>query len=611
MVVKDETTDESNKITHNIDKFNLIKFDLNSKIVHNTKPSNLNKLVSYSESLLLNDLLKRKNKNSSNLANEPSLSQQPSQKFTSLSNSRNSTSSLKDEYLISNIGCNKNRITSSISINTLNDKSEEDEEEYEEEIVSSSFSTSSESTHHSPKSNTKKRSVLKVSLSTSSSENSSSKNDSTNSSDKINDTKQLSLSSCISTSSFEPSSPSISSTNNTNILINNNKNENFSTSQEEFDINIDKINRKKIDNYDEDCQDVSKQNNRFSDITVITKQFDDQIIIIEDEEDDETRRETITTDQVNKSLKEFQSKNKLAENNMKTSASESQITLTSIVSNGENSNKLNLANQGANSHNLACEVASLSSLTSTYSQFDFSNLNSTANNNSLNRGQNLPTSISCNQISSTNDQKSTTTTSSSITSFFFSNSIFGNKKQKEIASSDKTNVELKSTTPVSDIQKSISNTNQATPTKRFDLASKLFGLKPTSLTGNFSLNKSTQNASKSSFKFTEKLSTDSNKNLNDTENKTCESSSSSSSSDNGANNISNNIRTNHSYNNLVASDFQLPSSVLIFENRPSNLPAKSQQEALKHKQEYEKMIEIAKKKGWFYFMLIPTCLFYF
>ena len=28
----------------------------------------------------------------------------------------------------------------------------------------------------------------------------------------------------------------------------------------------------------------------------------------------------------------------------------------------------------------------------------------------------------------------------------------------------------------------------------------------------------------------------------------------------------------------------------------SNLPAKSQQEALKHRQEYEKMVEIAKKK---------------
>jgi len=40
----------------------------------------------------------------------------------------------------------------------------------------------------------------------------------------------------------------------------------------------------------------------------------------------------------------------------------------------------------------------------------------------------------------------------------------------------------------------------------------------------------------------------------------------------------------------------VPSSVLILENRPSNLPAKSHEEAEKHKHEYEKMIEQAKKK---------------
>jgi hypothetical protein len=37
---------------------------------------------------------------------------------------------------------------------------------------------------------------------------------------------------------------------------------------------------------------------------------------------------------------------------------------------------------------------------------------------------------------------------------------------------------------------------------------------------------------------------------------------------------------------------------LVFYNL-SNLPAKSAEEALKHKQEYEKMIEAAKKKGIF------------
>jgi hypothetical protein len=45
-----------------------------------------------------------------------------------------------------------------------------------------------------------------------------------------------------------------------------------------------------------------------------------------------------------------------------------------------------------------------------------------------------------------------------------------------------------------------------------------------------------------------------------------------------------------------AADLHVPNSVLIFENRPSNLPAKSAQEELKHRHEYEKMIEAAKRK---------------
>lgn len=46
-----------------------------------------------------------------------------------------------------------------------------------------------------------------------------------------------------------------------------------------------------------------------------------------------------------------------------------------------------------------------------------------------------------------------------------------------------------------------------------------------------------------------------------------------------------------------SSDYAMPSTVLILENRPSNLPAKSSEEALKHMKEYEKMVESAKKKG--------------
>jgi hypothetical protein len=44
------------------------------------------------------------------------------------------------------------------------------------------------------------------------------------------------------------------------------------------------------------------------------------------------------------------------------------------------------------------------------------------------------------------------------------------------------------------------------------------------------------------------------------------------------------------------SETNVPNSVLIFENRPSNLPAKSEEEASKHRQEYEKMVANAKKK---------------
>lgn len=63
-------------------------------------------------------------------------------------------------------------------------------------------------------------------------------------------------------------------------------------------------------------------------------------------------------------------------------------------------------------------------------------------------------------------------------------------------------------------------------------------------------------------------------------------------------NESSSMKSNPSSNNL-ATDLLLlaPNSAqLIFENRPSNLPAKSQQELAKHRQEYEKMIESARKK---------------
>jgi hypothetical protein len=52
------------------------------------------------------------------------------------------------------------------------------------------------------------------------------------------------------------------------------------------------------------------------------------------------------------------------------------------------------------------------------------------------------------------------------------------------------------------------------------------------------------------------------------------------------------------YEDIVAS-----SSALILHNRPSNLPAKSQDEEQKHRQEYQQMVEAARKRGVFSFRL--------
>ena len=52
------------------------------------------------------------------------------------------------------------------------------------------------------------------------------------------------------------------------------------------------------------------------------------------------------------------------------------------------------------------------------------------------------------------------------------------------------------------------------------------------------------------------------------------------------------------YEDVVAS-----SSALILHDRPPNLPAKSIDEEAKHKQEYEQMVEAAKKRGEPFFFL--------
>lgn len=49
---------------------------------------------------------------------------------------------------------------------------------------------------------------------------------------------------------------------------------------------------------------------------------------------------------------------------------------------------------------------------------------------------------------------------------------------------------------------------------------------------------------------------------------------------------------------------------LIMENRPNNLPAKTVGEQLKHKQEYQRMVSAAKKKGIPSRMLMIGCSLY-
>lgn len=50
-------------------------------------------------------------------------------------------------------------------------------------------------------------------------------------------------------------------------------------------------------------------------------------------------------------------------------------------------------------------------------------------------------------------------------------------------------------------------------------------------------------------------------------------------------------------------DVVASSTALILENRPPNLPAKPQEEEMKHRQEYEQMVEAARKKGIYLFQL--------
>jgi hypothetical protein len=163
--------------------------------------------------------------------------------------------------------------------------------------------------------------------------------------------------------------------------------------------------------------------------------------------------------------------------------------------------------------------------------------------------------------------------------------LFGNKKQQE-------KHPLPPTTSIS------SNSIQQTPTnntKTFDfITSKFFSLK--------SIKSKIDNSSQ--FVNSQNINKSKTQPIIEKQPSLYSSSSSSSTSLNNNNyNIidqdTTSIKTNNSSNNLVIIselELQVPASQLIFENRPSNLPAKSQQEELKHRQEYEKMIEQAKRK---------------
>lgn len=240
-----------------------------------------------------------------------------------------------------------------------------------------------------------------------------------------------------------------------------------------------------------------------------------------------------------------------------TEDSESFISMQSV-------SRKNSADETSNRHNghllassMACEVASLSSMTSNYSQFDFLNNQSDKQQQQTTRAPSPPKT---HQL-----QKKV---SNPLTSFFFPNSFFnrGAKKSAQPPSIPES--------PNKPLHSSHSN-------NKFDLiTSSILSLKskPAPATGQ---SKGSLHSSSSSL---------SNPHVTEPDRQSIRS-----------NQSSTNLRSFFGGGSASMSssasvhDFQ-PNSVLIFENRPSNLPAKSQQEALKHKQEYERMVEAAKRK---------------
>jgi hypothetical protein len=267
-----------------------------------------------------------------------------------------------------------------------------------------------------------------------------------------------------------------------------------------------------------------ESSHRISDITVM-HDFKPNVIVVDES----------TTHDEHEAHRELENRERFSSLNIKFNSNSTQTLVNrsdlAII------NKNFESNASLKSLNIGCEVASLSSLTSDYSQFDFTNPNGAFSN-----------------AQSSSSEESNEKSTYGISSFI---NIFGNRKSKECTSTSNAN--------------SASNTTNATnSTSKLDLfTSKLFSLKANA-----------QKAAESK--------------ANEQTNKPT----TSAASNEERNTSDSTIKSNHSFNNLNELRV-IPNSVLIFENRPSHLPAKSQQESLKHKQEYEKMIQLAKKKGSF------------
>jgi len=421
----------------------------------------------------------------------------------------------------------------------------------------------------------------------------------------------------ISDLSGSPISSSASSSNQTSEpsidhVTNNNNNNNFTASSLTVETDLS-------NDADEAANDVCLLTpTQFSNFR--HKVLDDKNENEEENEDEESRRNTVTYS-TSSLLHEYQMKNNilttisvendadatplpdhdpnsilLLRNELLNSNNPSLLSRQDSTKSKSKDSKLSSGKStisSANSLFLACEVASLSSLTSDYSQFDF-----LANNNNANT---VNSTVTTNKIvmpvadtyhvdTPTKKSSSNANSNGSITSFFFSNSLFGSKKSSTLNTPEKSsNITTcpSSNTNTNNLKSSqthsqsvkispTSNKTATTPTtttantnsssssnKTLDLiASKFFNLKSASTNKNNSKTIVNNPApqiqdNKQNIEFSMATSSSSSSLVNFN----------SDSMDTYSDNTS--LKTNHSFNNLAGvSSIQVPSSVLIFENRP-------------------------------------------